>query len=31
LNLLGKQLYQEEWFKELEFPYQKVDSLVLAI
>jgi len=22
--------YQDEWFKELDFPYQKVDSLVLA-
>ena len=30
LNVLGKQLYQDAWFKELDFPYQKVDSLVLA-
>jgi glycerol-3-phosphate dehydrogenase len=30
LNVLGKQLYQDEWFQELDFSYQKVDSLVLA-
>ena len=30
LNLLGRYLYENEWFKELNFPYQKVDSLVLA-
>jgi glycerol-3-phosphate dehydrogenase len=30
LNLLGKHIYEDEWFKELSFPYKKVDSLVLA-
>jgi glycerol-3-phosphate dehydrogenase len=30
LNLLGRNLYENEWFRELSFPHQKVDSLVLA-
>jgi glycerol-3-phosphate dehydrogenase len=30
LNLLGRHLYENEWFKELSFPHKKVDSLVLA-
>jgi glycerol-3-phosphate dehydrogenase len=30
LNLLGKKIYENEWFKELSFPHRKVDSLVLA-
>jgi glycerol-3-phosphate dehydrogenase len=30
LNLLGKNIYENEWFKELSFPHKKVDSLVLA-
>ena len=30
LNLLGRKLYENEWFKELSFPHKKVDSLVLA-
>ena len=30
LNLLGRHLYENEWFKELNFPHKKVDSLVLA-
>jgi glycerol-3-phosphate dehydrogenase len=30
LNVLGRHLYENEWFKELSFPHKKVDSLVLA-
>ena len=30
LNLFGRHLYENEWFKELNFPHKKVDSLVLA-
>lgn len=30
LNLLGRHLYENEWFKELNFPHTKIDSLVLA-
>jgi glycerol-3-phosphate dehydrogenase len=30
LNLLGRHLYENEWFNQLDFPRQKVDSLVLA-
>ena len=30
LNLLGRHIYEDEWFKELSFPHRKVDSLVLA-
>jgi glycerol-3-phosphate dehydrogenase len=30
LNLLGRHSYENEWFKELNFPHKKVDSLVLA-
>src|SRR6516225_4181551 len=30
LNLLGKYIYEDEWFKELSFPHKKIDSLVLA-
>jgi glycerol-3-phosphate dehydrogenase len=30
LNLLGRNLYENEWFKELSFPHKKVDSMVLA-
>jgi glycerol-3-phosphate dehydrogenase len=29
-NILGRHLYENEWFKELSFPHQKIDSLVLA-
>ena len=25
-NLLGKQIYKNEWFKEIDFPHKKVDS-----
>ncbi len=30
LNILGKHIYENEWFNELNFPFCKVDSLVLA-
>jgi len=30
LNLLGRQLYEDEWFKELNFPHRKCHSMVLA-
>ena len=30
LNLLGRHIYENEWFNQLDFPRQKVDSLVLA-
>ncbi len=30
LNVLGRKIYEKEWFKELDFPHAKVDSLVLA-
>ena len=30
LNLLGRRLFEDKWFTELNFPYSKVDSLVLA-
>ncbi|MBV9275285.1 MAG: FAD-dependent oxidoreductase, partial [Verrucomicrobia bacterium] len=30
LNLLGRYIYENEWFRELSFPHKKVDSLVLA-
>lgn len=30
LNILGRHLYEDEWFTALTFPYRKVDSLVLA-
>src|ERR1700675_2494571 len=30
LNLLGRNLYENEWFKELSFPHKQVDSLILA-
>ena len=30
LNILGKHIYENEWFNELIFPFSKVDSLVLA-
>ena len=30
LNLLGRHIYENEWFRELSFPHKKVDSLVLA-
>lgn len=30
LNLQGRKLYEAKWFKELDFPWKKVDSLVLA-
>ena len=29
-NVLGRKIYEKEWFKELDFPRAKVDSLVLA-
>ena len=30
LNVSGRKIYEKEWFKELDFPRAKVDSLVLA-
>ena len=30
LNLQGRHIYENAWFKELAFPYKKVHSLVLA-
>jgi glycerol-3-phosphate dehydrogenase len=30
LNLLGRHVYENAWFKELNFPHQKIDLLVLA-
>ncbi|HEV3210286.1 MAG TPA: type 2 glycerol-3-phosphate oxidase [Chthoniobacterales bacterium] len=30
LNLLGRQLYEDEWFKELNFHHRKCHSMVLA-
>ena len=30
MNVLGRKIYEKEWFKELDFPHAKVDSLVLA-
>ena len=30
LNLLGRHLYENEWFQQLDFPRKKVASLVLA-
>lgn len=30
LNLQGRKLYEAKWFKELDFPWKKSDSLVLA-
>ncbi len=30
LNLQGRKLYETKWFKELDFPWKKTDSLVLA-
>lgn len=30
LNLKGRKLYETKWFKELDFPWKKTDSLVLA-
>src|SRR5260370_4010759 len=30
LNLLGRHIYENEWFIVLNFPHKKVDSLVLA-
>jgi glycerol-3-phosphate dehydrogenase len=30
LNLWGRQLYEDEWFKELNFPHRKCHSMVLA-
>jgi glycerol-3-phosphate dehydrogenase len=30
LNLLGRHIYEKEWFIELYFPHKKIDSLVLA-
>lgn len=31
LNLEGRKLYENNWFKALDFPWQKVDSLVIAL
>lgn len=31
LNLQGRKLYEEKWFKELDFPWKKSDSLVIAL
>ncbi|WP_308149582.1 MULTISPECIES: type 2 glycerol-3-phosphate oxidase [unclassified Spiroplasma] len=30
LNLQGRKIYEKSWFKELDFPWTKIDSLVLA-
>jgi glycerol-3-phosphate dehydrogenase len=30
LNILGRHLYENEWFKELNFPHRNVHSIVLA-
>jgi len=30
LNLLGRHIYENEWFNQLDFPRKKVDSLVLG-
>ncbi|MDQ7982720.1 MAG: type 2 glycerol-3-phosphate oxidase [Spiroplasma sp.] len=30
LNLQGRKLYETKWFKELDFPWKKTDSLVIA-
>ncbi len=30
LNLEGRKLYENDWFKNLDFPWKKVDSLILA-
>ena len=30
LNVLGRHLYENEWFKELSFPHRNCDSIVLA-
>ncbi len=30
LNIEGRHLYENEWFRDLRFPHEKVDSLVLA-
>ena len=30
LNVLGNKLWQEEYFNKIEFPYQKINSLVIA-
>lgn len=30
LNLEGRKLYENDWFKNLNFPWKKVDSLILA-
>lgn len=30
LNLIGRKIYEKDWFKNLDFPWKKVDSLILA-
>lgn len=30
LNIEGRKIYENRWFKELDFPWKKIDSLVLA-
>ncbi|WP_339046022.1 type 2 glycerol-3-phosphate oxidase [Spiroplasma endosymbiont of Colias croceus] len=30
LNLEGRKLYENDWFKNLDFPWKKIDSLILA-
>lgn len=30
LNIEGRKIYQDKWFKELDFPWKKTDSLVIA-
>lgn len=31
LNLQGRKIYENKWFKELDFPWKKVDTLVIAL
>lgn len=30
LNLEGRKLYENDWFKNLDFPWKKIDSLILS-
>lgn len=30
LNIQGRKIYENDWFKSLDFPWKKIDSLVLA-
>lgn len=31
LNVEGRKIFENKWFKELDFPWEKVDSLVIAL